>query len=62
MNSYSNTEALLTDEQIHLVQSTFAMVEPIDEHAAVIFYNRFFDLDPNLRHYLKKIWRRSAKR
>ena len=35
--------------QIALVQSTFAMVAPIADQAAVIFYDRLFELDPALR-------------
>jgi hemoglobin-like flavoprotein len=35
--------------QIMLVQETFAMVAPIAEQAAGLFYNRLFELDPNLR-------------
>jgi hemoglobin-like flavoprotein len=31
------------------VQSTFAMVAPIADQAAVIFYDRLFDLNPALR-------------
>ncbi|MBT7955015.1 MAG: hypothetical protein HN731_07480, partial [Rhodospirillaceae bacterium] len=44
----------LTDEQIRLVQSTFAMVEPIADDAAVIFYNRLFELDPKLKTLFKE--------
>jgi methyl-accepting chemotaxis protein len=54
MSSDSDTEALLTDEQIRLVQSTFAMVEPIADDAAVMFYNRLFELDPNLKPLFKE--------
>jgi methyl-accepting chemotaxis protein len=54
MSSDSDTEALLTDEQIRLVQSTFAMVEPIADDAAVIFYNRLFELDPKLKTLFKE--------
>lgn len=32
-----------------LVQETFALVEPIAETAAELFYNRLFELDPSLR-------------
>src|SRR5829696_7784914 len=34
--------------QIALVKDTFALVEPIQEQAAVLFYRRLFDLDPNI--------------
>ena len=32
-----------------LVQETFALIEPIAETAAELFYNRLFELDPSLR-------------
>lgn len=38
-----------SDAQITLVQRTFAMVEPIAETAAQLFYNRLFEIDPSLR-------------
>ncbi|MBT3990968.1 MAG: hemin receptor [Rhodospirillaceae bacterium] len=49
MSNDSDTDELLTNEQIHLVQSTFAMVEPIADDAAVMFYDRLFELDPSLK-------------
>lgn len=39
----------MTPEQIHLVQNSFAKVEPIAETAAGLFYGRLFELDPSLR-------------
>lgn len=39
--------------QKHLVQSSFALVEPIAEQAAEIFYNRLFELDPSLKPLFK---------
>jgi len=35
--------------QKRLVQESFALVEPIAEQAAELFYNRLFELDPSLR-------------
>ena len=49
MNDGVETEELLTEEQIRLVQTTFAMIEPIADDAAVMFYNRLFELDPSLK-------------
>jgi hemoglobin-like flavoprotein len=43
----------LTDVQITLVQDTFAMVAPIAETAAQLFYGRLFELDPSLRQMFK---------
>lgn len=36
-------------EQIELVQSSFAKVAPAAGSAALLFYNRLFELDPSLR-------------
>jgi len=38
----------MTPQQIQLVRTSFALVEPIQEQAAVLFYRRLFDLDPQL--------------
>lgn len=43
----------MTPEQIEHVQHTFARVAPIAEHAAALFYERLFMLDPNLRPLFK---------
>ena len=39
----------MTPEQKTLVQDTFALVVPIAEDAAALFYDRLFQLDPGLR-------------
>ena len=39
----------MTPDQIHLVQKSFAMVAPIADQAAALFYDRLFTLDPALR-------------
>lgn len=39
----------MTPQQISLIQGSFAKVAPISEQAAVLFYRRLFELDPNLR-------------
>jgi hemoglobin-like flavoprotein len=39
----------MTPEQIRLVQTTWEMVVPIADQAAMLFYDRLFDLDPALR-------------
>jgi hemoglobin-like flavoprotein len=38
----------MTPDQIQLVRTSFASVEPIQEQAAVLFYRRLFDLDPRI--------------
>ena len=39
----------MTPHQIQLVQSTWKQVIPISGTAATIFYNRLFEIDPQLR-------------
>jgi len=39
----------MTPRQIELVRSSFAIVEPIADAAATIFYARLFELDPAVR-------------
>lgn len=38
----------MTKQQIELVQSTWAKVIPMSEQAAVLFYEKLFELDPSL--------------
>ena len=39
----------MTPEQIKLVQQSFAKVAPISEQAAVIFYDRLFEVAPSVK-------------
>ena len=39
----------MNPNQIHLVQASFARVQPIAAQAAALFYGRLFELDPSLR-------------
>ncbi len=39
----------MNTQQIELVKTTHAQVEPIAETAAALFYQRLFELDPSLR-------------
>jgi hemoglobin-like flavoprotein len=43
----------MTNEQINLVKSSFAKIEPVAEEAARLFYTRLFELDPGLRELFK---------
>jgi hemoglobin-like flavoprotein len=36
----------ITERQIHLVQSTFDLVEPISDVASELFYARLFEIEP----------------
>jgi hemoglobin-like flavoprotein len=38
-----------TDQEIALVQESFALVEPIAEQAAELFYNRLFEIRPDVK-------------
>jgi hemoglobin-like flavoprotein len=42
-------EPIMTPEHIHVVQRTFAHIQPHAETAATLFYTRLFTLDPSLR-------------
>ena len=44
---------MLTDTQIALVQKSFAVIAPIADDAAVLFYQRLFELDPSLKSMFK---------
>jgi hemoglobin-like flavoprotein len=39
----------MTPEQVQLVQQSFAKVAPISEQASVIFYDRLFEIAPQVR-------------
>src|SRR5690348_12227560 len=39
----------MTEDQVNLVQQTFAKVAPISEQAAVIFYDRLFEIAPGVK-------------
>lgn len=43
----------MTEEQIKLVQDSWAKVVPISTTAAELFYGRLFELDPSLRPMFK---------
>ena len=43
----------MNELQIKLVQDSFAMVAPISDDAAAIFYARLFELDPTLKQLFK---------
>jgi len=43
----------MTPKQIELVQSTWAMVVPIKDKAAELFYGKLFETDPALKELFK---------
>lgn len=53
---------MITPEQKVLVQSTWAMVLPIADTAAGLFYNRLFEIDPTLRPMFKSDLKEQGKK
>ncbi|GLR88999.1 hemoglobin [Bradyrhizobium iriomotense] len=45
----TSKETNMTPEQINLVQQSFAKVAPISEAAAVLFYDRLFEVAPSVK-------------
>lgn len=52
----------MTEEQIKLVQDSWAKVVPISETAAELFYGRLFELDPSLRPMFKSSIKEQGKK
>ena len=52
----------MTDEQVRLVQESFAKVRPISEVAADLFYKKLFELDPSLRQMFKGDMKEQGKK
>lgn len=48
--------------QVKLVQDSFALVAPIAEKAAEIFYDKLFELDPSLRKLFKTDTKEQGKK
>jgi hemoglobin-like flavoprotein len=44
---------MLTQAQVTLVQETFAVIAPIADDSAALFYRRLFELDPSLQAMFK---------
>ena len=45
----TQTHHTMTPQQIQLIRQSFALVAPIADTAAALFYKRLFELDPALR-------------
>ena len=45
---------MVTSVQKSLVQESFALIAPIGEDLAALFYERLFELDPALRRLFKE--------
>jgi hemoglobin-like flavoprotein len=44
---------MMNPEQVRLIQTSWAMVAPISDQAAALFYGRLFELDPELKPLFK---------
>jgi len=53
LGALNQEDAIMTNEQIKLVQESFRQVAPIAETAAQLFYARLFELDPDLELLFK---------
>jgi nitric oxide dioxygenase len=45
----------MTPKQQHLIRSTWALVAPITDQAAALFYRRLFELDPDLARLFERV-------
>lgn len=52
----------MTPEQIQLVQSSFAKVEPIADQAAELFYNRLFEIAPEVKPLFKNDMKKQGQK
>jgi len=52
----------MTNHQIQLVQSSFKLIEQDLESAAMMFYDRMFQLDPSLRHMFRNTREEQAQK
>lgn len=52
----------MQERTVKAVQETFAMVEPIAEQAAGIFYTKLFELDPSLESLFKGDMKEQGKK
>jgi hypothetical protein len=52
-STFNDSGDRMTPHQITLVRSSFALVSPIADSAASLFYSRLFELDPSLRPLFK---------
>ncbi len=50
---FKKKQPAITPKQKELVQTTFVQVTPIALKAADIFYNKLFELDPELKSLFK---------
>ena len=51
----------MTLRQIELVQQSFRLIQPIIDDAAILFYERLFEIDSSLRHMFNRPRREQAR-
>jgi hemoglobin-like flavoprotein len=51
----------MTLRQIELVQQSFRLIQPIIDDAAILFYERLFEIDPSLRPMFNRPRREQAR-
>ena len=51
----------MTTRQIDLVQQSFRLIEPIIDDAAILFYERLFEIDPSLQQMFHRSRRDQAR-
>ena len=52
---------MMTGRQINLVQQSFGLIEPIIDDAAILFYERLFEIDPSLQRLFQRSRRDQAR-
>jgi hemoglobin-like flavoprotein len=52
---------MMTLRQIDLVQQSFRLIQPIIDDAAILFYERLFEIDPSLRPMFNRPRRGQAR-
>ncbi len=52
----------MTPQDKQLVRETFALVHPIADQAAALFYNRLFDIAPQTRHLFQSDMEEQGKK
>lgn len=51
----------MTLRQIELVQQSFRLIQPIIDDAAILFYERLFEIDPSLQPMFRRSRREQAR-
>jgi hemoglobin-like flavoprotein len=52
---------MMTSRQVGLVQQSFGLIQPIIDDAAILFYERLFEIDPSLQRLFHRPRREQAR-